>query len=454
MKDMTTGPVRGHVLRMAAFMLVSMLVQTAYSLIDMFWVARLGAQAAAAVGVASNLMFVVLALSQALGVGTVALVSQSYGRKDEASVQRWFNQSLALSVLSGLLFAAIGFGMMRAYTDFMSGDAVTAELARRFLAGFIPAMALQFSMTGLGSSLRAIGTMKPGLYAQTGSVLLNMALAPVLIFGWLGAPALGVLGGAMASLIAALASIAGLALYLRRGSTYLRVNFTQWKPDLHGWKHMLLIGLPSGLEMVVTAIYVSLIFWVIRPFGADAQAGFGIGMRLMQTGFMPAMALSFGAAAVVGQNVGARNFQRVKHTFYVSARMCGIFMLGFTVLCQLSSGAMMQLMSHDAPVIAVGADYLKYISWNYLANGLGFIAGGVFQGMGYTLPSLLASAARMSTFVASVLWLSHRPGFTLHQVWLTSIATVTLQVAIVLVLLRSELKRRLAGQTPLPATPA
>ena len=443
MQNMTEGPIRGHVLRMMLFMLFGMFVQTLYALIDIWWVSHLGKQAVAAVSVASNLMFVVLAISQTLAVGAVALVSQAYGRKDEPEVQRVFNQSQSLSVVTGLLFLLVGYGDSALYADTLSSDASTASLVRQFLTWFVPGMALQFSMAGLGSALRGIGNMKPGLIAQVGSVLLNMILSPFLIFGWGSGHPMGVAGAALATFLATLAAVIGLVFYLRRDATYLRVDFAQWRPDLKLWARMLSIGLPSGAEFLLMSVIIGLIYSVIRPFGAEAQAGFGIGMRIMQAGFMPAVALSFAAAAVAGQNYGARAFDRVKQTFVESAKLNVTFMLVFTVLCHLTPEGMMHLFSRDPAVVDVGAGYLRVISWNYIASGLIMVSAGMFQGLGNTLPSLAASSSRLLFFVLPVWWLSQQPHFELHQVWYVSAASVLLQTCLSLFLLSREFRLKL-----------
>ena len=447
MQDMTTGPIRGHVLRMLAFMLVGMFTQTLYALVDIWWVGHLGKEAVAAVSLASNLMFVVLAVSQTLAVGAVALVSQAFGAKDEPRVQYLFNQAQSLSVVAAVLFAVLGFLGRDLFAERMAGDAATAELAKSFLAWFLPSQCLMFLMTGLGSALRGIGSMKPGLIAQVGSVLLNMVLAPFLIFGWGTGLALGVTGAALATFFATLTAVLGLVWYLRRPGTWLRVNFAQWKPDAALWRRMLGIGLPSGAEFLLMAVVLGVIYWVIRPFGAEAQAGFGIGMRLMQAGFMPAVALSFALAAVAGQNFGARRPERVRESFVEGVKLNVGFMILFTVLCHLAPARMVGWFSAEPAVIAVGADYLRIVSWNYVASGLVMVAGGLYQGLGNTVPSLLASASRLLTFILPVLWLSRQPGLQLQQIWLLSAASVFLQMLLSLGLLRREFRRKL----PVPA---
>lgn len=451
MQDMTTGAIRGHVLRMMAFMLVGMFTQTLYALVDIYWVSRLGKEAIAAVSLASNLMFVVLAVSQTLSVGAVALVSQAFGAKDERRVQYLFNQAQAQSIAAALLFLVLGFAARDLYAERLAGDATTAILAKSFLNWFLPAQCLMFLMTGLGSALRGIGAMRPGLVAQMGSVLLNLLLAPFLIFGWGTGLALGVAGAALATFIATLAAVLGLVWYLGRAGTYLRVDFGQWKPDWALWRRMLGIGLPSGAEFLIMSLILGLIYWIIRPFGAEAQAGFGIGMRLMQAGFMPAVALSFALAAVAGQNFGARKPDRVRASFLEGAKLNIAFMLLFTAICHLAPERMLGWFSGEPLVISVGADYLRYVSWNYVASGLIMVAAGLYQGLGNTVPSLLASASRLLTFIVPVLWLSTRPGFNLHQVWFVSAASVFLQMLLSLGLLRREFRLKLPLAAAAPA---
>src|ERR1043165_8474175 len=157
MKDLTQGSVTTHLLHMSAFLAASMIVQTLYLLLDMYWVGHLGKEAIAAVGVAGNLNMIVLALTQMLGVGTTALISQSAGRKDQPRAELIFNQSVVMSIFVGIIV----FATMGAYTNSLAADAVTAQLARRYLTWFIPALMLQFPLVSLGSALRATGIVQP-----------------------------------------------------------------------------------------------------------------------------------------------------------------------------------------------------------------------------------------------------------------------------------------------------
>src|ERR1700752_183683 len=184
MQELTTGPITRHLMKTASFMLVTMVFQTLYFLIDLYWVGRLGKEAVAAVAIAGNLTFIVLAISQMLGVGTTTLVSHATGRKDHDHARLVFNQSQVLSTVVGVAFFVFAMLLNHASSSTLAADTTTAVQAEQYLNCFIPAMALQFVMVAMGAALRGTGNFKPGMIVATATVILNMLLAPFLIFGW------------------------------------------------------------------------------------------------------------------------------------------------------------------------------------------------------------------------------------------------------------------------------
>jgi putative MATE family efflux protein len=443
MQDLTTGPITRHLLKTTSFMLVTMVFQTLYFLIDLYWVGRLGTQAVAAVGIAGNLTFIVLALTQMLGVGTTTVVSHAAGRKDHGQALLLFNQSQLLAMVTGVVFLVLGMLARWPYARAMSADATTAALAAEYLLWFIPAMALQFALVAMGSALRAVGNFKPGMVVSTATVTINMILAPFLIFGWGTGHAFGVAGAAISSLVAIVIGIVWLAKYFLPRDAYLRFDTTMWTARLDLWRKMLAIGLPAGFEFAMTAVYLALVYTITRPFGAAAQAGFGIGMRVIQAGFMPVVALGFSVAPVAGQNFGARQAQRVKHTFRDAAWMAAAVMALFAIVCHIAPDALVGVFSNDPAVIAVGAEYLRIVSWNYVASGLIFVASSMFQAMGNTLPSLVSSGVRIALTTTGAVLLARSPGFQLHWIWYLSVASVLVQLALSMWFLRGEFSRRL-----------
>jgi putative MATE family efflux protein len=443
MQDLTTGPVSRHLLKTTSFMLVTMVFQTLYFLVDLYWVGRLGTNAVAGVAIAGNLTFVVLALTQMLGVGTTTVVSHAAGRKDHPQALLLFNQSQVLAIVTGVLFLIVGMIARQRYSDAMGADAETAALAADYLLWFIPAMALQFGLVAMGSALRGIGVFKPGMIVSTVTVIINMVLAPFLIFGWGTGRPFGVAGAAMASLIAIAIGIIWLGTWFVGEDAYLRFVAADLKPRFDLWKKMLAIGLPAGFEFAMMAVYMLVVYSITRAFGSAAQAGFGIGGRVVQAGFMPVVALGFSVAPVAGQNFGARQAQRVKDTFRNAAYMASGVMLAFAIACQIAPSALVGFFSDDPAVITYGEEYLRIISWNFVASGLIFVASSMFQAMGNTVPSLVASAVRICIVVVPALLMSRMPGFELVWVWYLSVGSVGIQLVISMLLLRRELRRRL-----------
>jgi putative MATE family efflux protein len=454
MQDLTTGPVTRHLLKTTSFMLVTMVFQTLYFLIDLYWVGRLGTEAVAAVGIAGNLTFIVLALTQMLGVGTTTVVSHAVGRKDKDQALLLFNQSQVLAMVTGVVFLIVGMAARVPYSKAMGADATTAKLAGDYLLWFIPAMALQFLLVAMGAGLRGVGNFKPGMVVSTASVIINMILAPFLIFGWWTGHAYGVKGAAMSSLIAIVVAIVWMGAYFFAKDSYLRFMTEDWKPRFDLWWKMLAIGLPAGFEFSIMAVYMVIVYSITRPFGAAAQAGFGIGQRVIQAGFMPVVALGFSVAPVAGQNYGARLAQRVKDTYKDAAFMAAGVMVLFALLCHIAPDALIRVFSKDPAVIDVGVEYLRIISWNFIASGVIFVNSNMFQAMGNTVPSLVTSAARILLVAIPAVILARMPGFQLRWIWYLSMGAVLVQLALSLLLLRREFRRRLVFAPPEPVLAA
>jgi len=443
MQDLTTGSIARHLLKTTGFMLVTMLFQTLYFLVDLYWVGRLGKEAVAGVGIAGNLTFIVLAITQMLGVGVTTLVSHAAGQKDRDRALLVFNQSLVLSLLVGVVFCAIGMFVRIAYVNALGADARTAALAADYLLWFIPAMSLQFCMVSMGAALRGTGNFKPGMVVQTATVIINIVLAPFLIFGWVTGWPLGVAGAAISSLVAIAIGSIWLSFYFVGTTSYLKFVRADWKPQIALWRKMLGIGLPAGAEFALVAVYLFVVYGISRPFGAAAQAGFGIGMRIIQAGFMPVVALGFAVAPVAGQNFGARHPQRVIDTFRSAATMAAGAMVIWTIACLTAGAAMVRVFSSDPQVVAVGAEYLRIVSWTFAASGVIFVGSSMFQAMGNTLPALMASFARIVVVAIPAFLLSRLPGFELHWIWYLSVIAIALQLVLNLLLLRREFRRRL-----------
>ncbi|HEV8331719.1 MAG TPA: MATE family efflux transporter [Steroidobacteraceae bacterium] len=453
MKDLTKGSIPSHIVAMAVPMAAGMIFQTLYFFVDLYFVAKLGDAAIAGVSSAGNAMFIIMAMTQVLGVGTVALIAHAVGRKDQPDANLIFNQSLLIAALCGVLTLLIGYTGSVAYVRSIAADEATVQAGVSYLYWFLPGMALQFAMVAMGSALRGTGIVKPTMVVQILTLVINTILAPVLIAGVGTGHAMGVAGAGLASTIAIVVGVVILTFYFVRLEKYVSFHKEQWQPRFAVWKRMLNIGLPAGGEFALMFVFTAVTYWALRHFGAAAQAGFGIGGRIMQGIFLPAMAIAFAAAPVAGQNFGARQPDRVRETFSSAVKMCAGLMLVLMLLCQWQPAAMVGFFSQDPAVIDVGSQFLHIISWNFVLSGVIFTCSSMFQAMGNTLPSLFSSATRLVTYSVPLIYVSSQPWFKLEHVWFLSVATVILQTIVSFVLLQRQLRTRLSSLAPV-APPA
>jgi putative MATE family efflux protein len=448
MKDLTQGSIVSHILTMAPPIFAGMVMMMLCGLIDLYFVSGLGDDAVAGVAAAGNAGFLINALMQVLSVGTVALIAHAVGRKDRADANLVFNQALGLSAACGLLTWIAGTVFARSYMRAVGADDATIEAGTIYLIWFVPALALQFAFLVMSSTLRGTGIVRPTMIVQAVAVGINIVLAPVLIAGWGTGRALGVAGAGLASSIAVLFGVLMLWMYFRRLERYVGFNRRLLRPQPREWKRILNIGLPAGGEFAMMFANMGVIYYVLRDFGAAAQAGFGIGSRVMGLIQVPAMAIAFAAGPIAGQNFGAGNSVRVRETFRKVALIGTALMITVTMAVQWRPDLLLGGLAKDPETMAVAALFLQMVSLNLVAQGLIFVCSSMFQGLGNTRPVLLSSGARLITYAMPVIWLSAQAGFRMVDVWRLSIVTTTLQAALSLWLLRLEFRKRLQPLAP------
>jgi len=234
------------------------------------------------------------------------------------------------------------------------------------------------------------------------------------------------------------------AYYFRRHEKYVSVHREQMRPQWPVWGQLLHVGLPVGLEFFLMSVVMAVIYWVIRDFGAAAQAGFGVGQGVMRIIMLPAMAVAFASAPIAGQNFGARRPERVRETFRWTVVISIVLMLLLTLICQYESDTFIRVFTTEAAVVGVGAQMLMISSWNFAANGVIFSCSSMFQGLGNTWPTIFSSVIRLIAFVVPALWMATLPGFELVHLWYLSVASMFLQAVVAMGLIRREFARKLA----------
>jgi putative MATE family efflux protein len=359
-----------------------------------------------------------------------------------------FNQSVGMAVLCGIATLAAGYLFGRNYMNVLGADTETIAAGMTYLVWLLPGLALQFALISMGSALRGTGIVTPTIVVQILTVILNAVLAPILISGWLTGRALGMMGAGLATSISVAVGVVMMSAYFVRLEQYVRFDRTQIRPRMDVWRRILAIGVPPGGEFALMFVYMAFIFWISRPFGADAQAGFSAGTRVMQAIFLPAMAIAFATSPVAGQNFGAGLADRVRHTFRSAIASQSVIMISLTLLCQFHPEVLVAFFTEDAAVVAAGAEFLRIVSFNFLFSGIIFTCSGMFQALGNTIPALLATATRLITFIIPLLWISGQDWFQLKHVWYASVITVGLQAGVSWWLLHRKMESRLHALTP------
>jgi putative MATE family efflux protein len=388
-------------------------------------------------------MIILLSMTQVLGVGTVALISHAAGRNDQNDANQIFNQALLIAAAFAVLVLIAGYALTLPYLRLVAADELAVVQGREYLYWFLPGMALEFAMVALASGLVGIGIVKPPIIVGAATLLINAALAPVLIAGWGTGHSMGAAGAGLATSLAVLGGVTMLSVYCSRAEKYLTFRVEQFQLRFAVWRRLLAVGSPAGGELLLGFLFSTISFWAISGFGAQAQAGFGIGSRIMQGVMLPALAIGSVVAPIAGQNFGARNMDRVRTTFrFAVVQSMGLMFIAL-LLCQWQPEAMMRVFSPEPEVVRVGSLFLRTTSWSFFLAGVTFVCSGIFQALGSTTPSFLSAAARLIVYGLPTLWLTSQPNFKLEHVFYIWIVATMVQAVLSLVLLHKQMRLQL-----------
>lgn len=435
MKDLTQGSVLKHLVSMALPMAIGMCIQTLYVLTDLYFVGELGGAAIAGLSLAGNIMFFIFALSQIFNIGTATTMAHAVGEKNQLIVNRIFNQAIMSAVVATFIVLAFGVFFSQWYLLNSTPDIETINAGLSYLYWFLPCMALQFLMVTFGAALRSCGLVKPMMIAQASSLIINIILSPILITGIGTGFTMGIAGAGLASSISVVVAVVYLWFYIAKKQQYITLNLKQWVPNKAIILRIVNIGFPAGAEFLLMFVYMTVTYWAIQGFGADAQAGFGLGSKIIQALFLPVMALAFTLPAVAGQNYGAKKYKRVKSAFYWTVLLTIIFMLVVSLVSYFQPYLLVRYFSNEPEVIKPSTIFLQIVCFNYLATGFIFACSGFFQAIGNTWPAFLSTSTRLVSFVLPAVYMTVNGGYSLADFWYLSVYAVIIQAVISVFLL-------------------
>lgn len=455
MKDLTQGRIDLHLLRMSGAFLLNMLMGVLFSLANLYWVGHLGAHAQAALVLAGLPVMLLLTLMPVVSVGAGIRIAHAVGAQDQPLAERIFNEAFGAALIGIAIVAAVAWTQRDAVGRLMTGDARTVALIAEYYRWFIPSVVVQLPLFVMAIALEFTGDVRAGTLAQTAVVVLNAVLAPVLMFGWLGLPPLGLTGTGLASFVACGLTMLGLAVYVARPGAYLRLRPAVWLSRPRELWSALKIGLPTGMEGALVAGYLMVIALLLRPFGPEEQAAFGIGHRVFQAALMPLMALSSALGVLVGQSHGAGLHERVRATLR-SGLLLGLAVAP-VLLAVIEAFApwICARFSDDAAVIAAGSAFLRIGALTLIPSAIAYVAFAVLAGTGNTRPSLYTQLVYASLVVLPALLLASVPGFAPRSLWWVMVGAGCVQAAMAAYFLRRQFgPRALTATLPAATTPA
>ncbi|WP_044191577.1 MATE family efflux transporter [Hyalangium minutum] len=417
-RDLTTGSIPRHMVAFSIPMLVGSFLQTAYSFVNAIWVGQfLGTAALATVTVSFPVIFVLAAIGMGLTMATNILVSQNYGAKRMDALRQVVDSSTVLIYSLAIVLTVLGELLAPSILRAMDTPEDIFEPSVSYLRVFLLTLPFSFGVFVIRSMLQGVGDSKTPLYFQVGSLLATTALDPVLMFGWLGLPKLGLVGTAWASLVSQIGLLLALIVWLRRKKSPVA---PAWPRLSHlgpvTWQ-TLRIGLPSSVQQSFISIGIVLVTGIVNGFGEVATAAFGAASRIDQIAFMPAMTFGMAISTLAGQNLGAGHHHRVKEIFWWGCLFSGGITLIISVVAVLFPEALLRIFVKDAPVLELGVSYLHIVGACYVFFALLFVSNGIINGAGHTLTTTVFSLISLWVVrVPGAYWLSRSLGHV-RGVW-------------------------------------
>jgi putative MATE family efflux protein len=435
-QNLLEGPILRSLLTLAVPIAAANILQAAYQLIDAFWVGRLGEAAVAAVSVSIPISFLTIALGAGFAIAGSTMIAQYFGAGNRAMVNHVAGQTLLTVVVISLVLGALGFVATPALLHLMGVAPEVFPGAVGFMRVSFVGLVFNFFFFMFQSLMRGVGEARFPVFVVLGTVILNFALDPFLIFGAGPIPPLGVMGAALATVSTqSLAAVVALVVLLR-GKMGIQLAWHDFVPDPVYIKRAFLLGLPASIEQSARALGLTVLTFLITSFGTLTLSAYGVGSTILQVVMIPAMGLSMSVSALVGQNIGAGNVER-------AARIGRLGMwLGFGVLSALGVLAFAfapQLIGffvpQDAKVIAAGAVFLRTValSWGFL--GMQLCLTGVLRASGNMVMTMVLTLVSQWVLQFPLAYvLSMHTGLGASGIWLAfpisyvAIALITLAV--------------------------
>ena len=405
-------------LSMAVPVMISMLVQALYNVVDSIFVARISEDALTAVSLAFPVQNLMIAIGSGLGVGINALLSKSLGEKNQKLANKAAHNGILLMIFSSIACALFGLFGSCWFFSTQTDDLVLIEYGQQYLS---VVMLFSFGLFGQFITerlLQATGRTIYSMYTQGLGAIINIILDPILIFGLLGFPAMGITGAAVATVIGQIiASVFGIWLNVKKNPD-VQLSVNALVPDGGVIKKIFSVGVPSIIMGSIGSVMTYGMNLILMGFSSTATAVFGVYFKLQSFFFMPVFGLNNGMVPIVAYNYGARKKDRIMKTFKLSVMYAvGIMLIGFLIM-QVFPAQLFGLFDASEEMLAIGVPALRLISTSFLFAGYCIISGSMFQALGNGMLSMINSIARQLVVLLPVAYLLSLTG-NVNLIWLS-----------------------------------
>jgi putative MATE family efflux protein len=426
--SLTEGDLKRPMVALAWPIIVTELLQVAYNLADTFWLGRYSTDALAAISLAFPLIFLFISVGGGFTVAGSTLVAQYTGAKSEGSAGTVAGQTLSFITLIAVTVGALGFlltdPMLSALPSSPGTSADVIPLAGEYMEVFFLGLPFLFGFFVFSALMRGYGNTRAPMVVMAVSVLVNVVIDPILIFGWFGAPELGVQGAALATIVSrGIATVIGV--YILFGtSAGPSVSVADFRPKLEYVAQIVRIGVPSAVEQSATALgFITLTVMVIS-FAPEVVAAYGLGNRLTSLIFLPALGLGRATNTIVGQNLGARKPERAERAVYLAASVGAGVMVVAGVVAYLLAEPIVSVFvgttGADAEAtVRFSVEYVRIRAIEFGFIGVLQVVLGAYRGAGNTKTALAFSlVALWLGRVPIVYLLSFEYGFQETGIWI------------------------------------
>ena len=413
---MGTMDVNPLLIKLSIPMMISMLVQALYNVVDSIFVARVSENALTAVSLAFSLQNMMFAVGIGTGVGVNALLSKSLGEKNQSRANKTAENGLFLALCSYLVFLVLGLTVVRPYFYAQTADADIAEQGIRYLT-ICCVLSLGMFMQVMNEKLLAATSRTTlSMISQLVGAIVNIILDPIFIFGYCGEALSGTTGAALATVIGQFCG-AGVSFYLNlRKNPDIQLDFKGFRPSAEAIKRIYVVGLPSIAMQCVGSVMTFLMNQILMAFTATAVAVFGVYFKLQSFVFMPIFGMNNGMVPIISYNYGARKPERVKKTIRLAVFYAECIMLVGFCIFQFLPNKLLGLFAASDAMLAIGIPALRIICPHFLLAGAGIVLSSVFQALGNGVFSLTVSICRQLVVLIPAAWLLSRTG-EVNMVW-------------------------------------